>query len=110
MTNNEMLNSMVGRTFITVTGHRYHYEMVFTDDKGCWVKFYHDQSCCEQVGIEEIIGDLSDLIGSPILVAEVVSSSGTPAPNDGCESYTWTFYKFSTIKGSVTVRWLGTSN
>jgi hypothetical protein len=26
------------------------------------------------------------------------------------ESFTWTFYRFGTVNGPVTVRWLGTSN
>ena len=56
-------------------------------------------------------GNLSDLENSPILVAEEVSSVGAKEPVKSYDdSYTWTFYKFSTIKGSVTVRWLGTSN
>lgn len=70
-------------------------------------RFYHPQSCCESVSIEDICGDLNDLVGSPILVAEEISSEFKES-SSGDEQ--WTFYKFSTIKGSVTVRWYGSSN
>lgn len=60
---------------------------------------YHPQDCCELVEIADICGNLMDLIGSPILQAEEVSSVG--------EEELWTFYKFGTIKGSVTIRWAG---
>lgn len=75
-------------------------------------EFNHDQDCCESVGIESIIGDLQDLVGEPILLAEE-STGETPADYKfeyEPESYTWTFYKFATRKGYVDVRWLGESN
>jgi hypothetical protein len=84
-------------------------EMVFKSDDGKIFKFLHYQDCCENVGIEDICGDLSDLVGSPLLVAEEVSNLGEDTPADDREG-TWTFYKFATVKGNVTVRWLGTSN
>jgi len=70
---------------------------------------FHEQDCCENVFISEIIGDLDDLIGTPILLAEVVGSD-EPSPNEYSESHTWTFYKLATVKGHVTIRWLGESN
>ncbi len=50
---------------------------------------------------------------SPILIAEEISSEApyeVEYSNDNYCSNTWTFYKFATVKGNVTVRWLGTSN
>ena len=79
--------------------------MRFLTDGYEWI-FYHDQDCCEWVRVEDVIGDLSDLIGNPILLAEAVSREDPSL----LDSLTWTFYKFATIKGSVTVRWIGESN
>jgi hypothetical protein len=73
-----------------------------------WVRFYHAQDCCESVTIEDICGDLQDLVGEPLLEAEQVQ--GYIGPDTDDESYTWTFYKFATRRGAVTVRWYGSSN
>jgi hypothetical protein len=73
-----------------------------------YVRFKHHQDCCESVYIEDICGDLDDLVGAPLVEAEEVSNY--EGEETGDESYTWTFYKFRTCKGSVTVRWYGSSN
>lgn len=72
---------------------------------------YHDQDCCESVYISDVEGDVSDLLGSVVVVAESVDSSEQPAPpGDYVDSYTWTFYRIATVKGFVVIRWLGESN
>lgn len=83
-------------------------EFIITTVQGDFV-FTHFQDCCECVQIEDITGDIQDLVGHPLLLAEEVSSEDEPAPANP-DSYTWTFYKFATIKGYVDVRWLGESN
>jgi len=106
MTNVVIIDELIGRTFANVTSEND--EVHFVLDGGKYFRFYHEQDCCESVYIESIEGDLSDLEGSPILMAEEVSESG--ADEGSWESYTWTFYKFATIKGTVVVRFYGSSN
>jgi len=75
-----------------------------------YVRFQHHQDCCEHVYIEDICGDLDDLVGAPLVEAEEVSDYDAGPLNEYEESYTWTFYRFRTRKGSVIVRWYGSSN
>ena len=85
--------------------------ITFVMSDGRVFSMHHNQDCCESVYIEDICGDMSDLIGSPITQAEEASNSDDPPPADGAaESYTWTFYKLATNRGGVTIRWFGTSN
>lgn len=82
-----------------------------TDDEKFFMQ--HDQDCCETVEIESVIGDLQDLVGEPILIAEEVTSRELPPKGDEPDPYgshTWTFYKLATRKGYVDIRWYGESN
>ncbi len=85
----------------------------FEAEGGRVYQLSHSQYCCETVVVESIAGDLTDLVGTPILLAEEATSSDDPpgyVHEYQPESQTWTFYKLRTIKGSVDIRWHGTSN
>lgn len=81
-------------------------ELYFYCDNGEIYKMYHEQNCCESVAIDDICGELDDLVGSPILIAEEVTDEGETEWG----THTWTFYKFATDKGYVTIKWYGESN
>lgn len=121
--------------------------MFICSDKSVY-RMFHSQNCCEHVSIEDICGDLKDLLNSPILIAESRKSDSSSDievseekndsewEDDGYEghegTYTsiidggkillsdekhsdneccqWTFYRIGTMKGTVTIRWCGTSN
>jgi hypothetical protein len=87
-------------------------ELVFTCNDGKKFKLWHGQDCCESVTIDDVAGDLSDLIGEPILRAEETTSDQNPdgLAKDDQDSFTWTFYKLATRKGYVDIRWYGKSN
>lgn len=102
---------LVGKTLAKID--RRDDELVFHVKDGESYVMLHHQDCCESVVIDDICGDLQDLLGAPILSAE--EAGNEPAPDRGEDDYvpeseTWTFYKAATIKGSVTIRWHGSSN
>ena len=101
-----------GKTLSNVEGlEAGNYDHVkFTCDDGTTYIMEHEQDCCESVFIEDVVGNVSDLIGVPLLMADEVSDYDAPALLPCEESYTWTFYKLATVKGYVDIRWYGCSN
>lgn len=102
-------SDLVGKTLTKIERRNHDIEVYFFTACGQEYKMHHRQDCCENVYLEDVTGDLDDLIGHPITLAEVSTNSDNPPP-DADESHTWTFYKLATIKGYVDLRWLGQSN
>lgn len=87
-------------------------EIYFTTDDGRRYKLFHQSDCCESVNVDDICGEMSDLVGSPITQAEEsTSDTNPPGVTKECQdSFTWTFYRMATAKGQVVIRWYGESN
>ncbi len=108
------LKDLIGKTLASVE-NKGDEEIVFTTTEGQRYKLYHSQDCCESVTVESITGDLSDLVGEPILIAEEATSDQNPQDAKPetigyQDCFTWTFYKLATRKGYVDIRWYGESN
>jgi hypothetical protein len=99
------IGDMLGKTFKNVINDNDD-RIIFTEENGDQYIFCHIQDCCESVTVRDVVGHLSDLIGSPLLEAEETSNSDHTTYG----SETWTFYKFGTIKGHVNISWIGESN
>jgi hypothetical protein len=86
-------------------------EISFDTDRGTWV-MNHAQDCCESVGVEDVTGELSDLVGGMVVLAEERTSGDPPEGVEACGygSETWTFYTIRTTRGDVDIRWCGSSN
>jgi hypothetical protein len=106
---NDNVSSLIGKVLKSIK-YNDDNEIIFNTMDGEQYKMFHDQSCCENVYVESIVGDLNDLIGYEILISEEVNNTNCPPLYEHEESYTWTFYKFATIKGYVDIRWYGSSN
>lgn len=102
-----------GLTIATIEGAEKGSQTIeITTRCGRHFQIYHQQDCCEDVAVEDVCGDVNDLINAPLMLAEESTNEtddlGHKSLND--ESFTWTFYRLATLMGFVTIRWLGTSN
>ena len=105
------IKELLGQTFTSITNND---DVIVFETSETKFKMHHQQDCCENVYIEDICGDLEDLVDSPILQAEESSSPNkiedfsarqtfknlqteVKDPDYQDESETWTFYKFGTI-------------
>ena len=102
------ISHFLGKVFTSIEVADDNSEIVFSIDGRPAYRMHHIQDCCEGVALEDVSGDLSDLIASPIMEAECVTNCEDDPP-ESAESWTWTFYKLGTRKGHVTLRWLGES-
>lgn len=106
---------MEGLKIISVDGlEKDSEEAIFTTECGRQFKMFHVQDCCESVSIDDVCGEISDLIGATIIHFEERISDGDDEskdkPSEWCESFRWTFYDIQTDKGCVNIKWLGESN
>lgn len=109
-------STLTNRVITEIKGcTKYSERIVITCNDGAEFEMTHLQSCCECVQVEDIEGDLTDIVGYVVTNAEEVCHDGSNLTTDDvlysdAESYTWTFYKLDTRRGGITIRWLGTSN
>ena len=108
---NNPLQPLIGKTLSHITGCSNGSERIeFVTTDGETYVMQHIQDCCESVSVDDINGDYLDLIDTPILEAEERSNDEGVRDAEYDESFTWTFYYIATIKGSVLIKWYGTSN
>lgn len=103
------MKRIIGKTITEVIGlyeDSREVRILFTD--GSWCRLYHYQDCCESVSLNELEKP-DDLIGASIVDAYVESNAEYRTP-DYADSFTWTFYRIITDRGTIFMRWLGESN
>jgi hypothetical protein len=100
------INDIYGRTIIEIKHNKSEFAM--TLENGDVALLHHLQECCEQFELNDVSGDVDDLINSPLIMCEM-SQNDKAEPKEDFQA-TWTFYKLATINGYVTLRFIGESN
>jgi hypothetical protein len=105
---------LVGKTIKSVKGLQNGSEEVrFELDNGDTLVMRYEPDCCASCCVDDFSGDVADIIGTPIVVAEDRSQDGSDkvGPHGFKEdSATWTFYTIRTHKGTLDIKWFGSSN
>ena len=100
------INKIIGKTIVEIKGED---EIIFSCSDATKFRMYHFQDCCENVSVDCILGDVNNLLNSPVNHAEETHPD-IPCENLSSESFTWTDFRIITEKGEVIYRWLGVSN
>jgi hypothetical protein len=111
----EKFEDLKGKVLTEVIGGIGDESMVFVTKDGEKCELYYEEDWCATCDVVDIVGNISDLIGYPLLMAEEVTNDQDVNPEgvkvpDYQDSFTWTFYKLATVKGYVTISWYGSSN
>lgn len=109
------IKELIGKTIKDINVSSDNREVTFYCTDGSAYQMYHSQYCCEDVWLDDVIGDnLQSLLGSEIQIAEVRTNNDPgikPKKEDAyIDSVIWTFYELGSHSGRVTLRWCGTSN
>lgn len=104
------IKDLVGRILCAVEQVGENIELTLIDKIKCFLTPSSDcgTGCEVTVWLQDINGNLEDLVGSVLLQAE--ESNNTATLEENLSECTWTFYRFATHKGSVVFRWCGQSN
>lgn len=112
------VSDLIGKAITRIDGMEVGSERIeFDCSDGSKYQMVYHHDCCASCSVEDVCGDVADLIGSPIVRAELPSSldkfdeaAEAKRVESYSDSYTWTFVILGTAKGTVTLRWYGSSN
>lgn len=97
-----------GKVIVEISGmEKDSEEILIKCSDGTVYKMYHEQDYSENVWLEDVSGEVSNLLNTPILGADLTTDTQEVAD---WSSRTYSYYHLKTLKGYVDLRWLGESN
>jgi hypothetical protein len=97
------LDGFIGRTLTSITCEPGGKEMFFKFDDGHDYKMYHPQFLCETVFLHGFVGDLNNLIGTPIISAEKMDTDDIHREDSVHPVFS---YRLRTAMGAVDFNWV----